>query len=273
MFLLPKDHILLLIPILNFNYQNWNFLSHQKIAFYCWFQFCCQFHLFIFPPSFATKNQKFQQNWLSLWININIHLKNHFSSIPQHFMADANSIICKFNLAMFLLPKDHILLLIPILSFNYQNWNFVLHQKIAFYCWFQFCCQFHLFIFPPAFATFIEFQNLHYSTILRNYFDSNKMYPIIYINSNNTKCTKVVVVTKGIKVLLFTNTNTKCTKVEPHHSDHPTKRKKNMNIQNVVLKNAFFFFEKAWLAKPPCKSEFFVIFVECWKTLCAFCLR
>ena len=118
-----------------------------------------------------------------------------------------------------MLPKDHILLLIPILSFNYQNWNFVLHQKIAFYCWFQFCCQFHLFIFPPAFATFIEFQNLHYSTILTNYFDSNKMYPIIYINSNNTKCTKVVVVTKGTKVLLFTNTNTKCTKVEPHRLD------------------------------------------------------
>ena len=46
------------------------------------------------------------------------------------------------------------------------------------------------------------------------------MYLIIYINSNNKKCTKVVVVTKGTKVLLFTNTNTKCTKVEPHPKIH-----------------------------------------------------
>ena len=48
------------------------------------------------------------------------------------------------------------------------------------------------------------------------------------------------------------------------------KEKKIWTFKIWSWKMPFFFFEKAWLAKPPCKSEFFVIFVECWKTFCHF---
>ena len=46
-----------------------------------------------------------------------------------------------------------------------------------------------------------------------------------------------------------------------------------MKIQNLVLKNVFFFFEKSWLAKkPPCKNDF-CHFCKVLKNLVLFWLK